>query len=360
MIESAKIIHVDMDCFYAQVEMRDDPQLKGKPVIISGPPNSRSVVCTASYEAREYGVRSAISAAKAYKLCPKGVFIPPNFAKYKEVSRKIHGIFSRYTDKIEPLSLDEAYLDLTSEDEPVSATLIAYEIQKAIYDEIGLTCSIGVSYNKLLAKIGSDFKKPGGITIIEPHKAQKFINKLPIQAFPGVGRKSLSKFHEYGIYTGHDFRKLSFKQAQLLYGRLGSSLYFYTRGVDNREVISERIAKSIGCEYTMANDLQTKDEINYELKKIANECYRRVEKSQKCFKTISLKLKFNDFTQITRAKSLNYYEYNEQILFDVTSELLKTVNLQNDVRLVGITVSNLRDLSELEKQVKIIQIPLDI
>ncbi len=360
MIESAKIIHVDMDCFYAQVEMRDNPRLKGKPVIISGPPNSRSVVCTASYEAREYGVRSAISALRAHKLCPKGVFIPPNFSKYKEVSRQIHQIFHRYTDQIEPLSLDEAYLDLTDPDKQVSATLIAYEIQKAIYDEVGLTCSIGVSYNKLLAKIGSDFKKPGGITVIEPHKAQKFIDKLPISAFPGVGRKSIAKFHDYTIYNGADFRKLSVKQAELLFGRLGLSLYFYTRGVDNREVISERIAKSIGCEYTMDKDLETKDEVRYELKKIANECFRRIGLNQKCFKTISLKIKYEDFTQITRAKSLSYYEYNEQILYDVTSELLEQVKLQGKVRLVGITVSNLSDIKKLEKQTKIVQIPLDI
>lgn len=340
--------------------MRDNPKLKSKPVIISGPPNSRSVVCTASYEARKYGVRSAISAAKAYKLCPKGVFIYPDFAKYKAVSKQINEIFKRYTNKVEPLALDEAYLDLTSENQRVSATLIAQDIQKTIYDELQLTCSIGVSYNKFLAKIGSDFKKPGGITVIEPHKAQGFIDKLPIESFPGVGRKSLKKFHEYTIYNGSDFRKLPREKAELLFGKLGKTLYYYTRGVDNREVISERKSKSIGCEYTMQKDLQTKEEITYELKKIATECYRRISKQQMCFKTISLKLKYTDFVQITRAKSLKYYEYNEQILFDVAETLLEDIELQSEVRLVGITVSNLADLNTYEKQQKIEQILLDI
>ncbi len=360
MNDSAKIIHVDMDCFYAQVEMRDDPKLKGKPVIISGPPNSRSVVCTSSYEARAYGVRAAMSASRAYQLCKEGVFIPPNFAKYREVSRQIQEIFRRYTDQIEPLSLDEAYLDLTKDDEPVSATLIAYEIQKAIFEELNLTCSVGVSYNKLLAKIGSDFKKPGGITVIEPHKAQSFLDKLPIEAYPGVGRKAILKFHEYAIYTGSDFKKLPKDKAQNLYGKLGLSLYQYVRGVDNREVKSERISKSIGCEYTMDVDLQTKDEIKYELKKIAPECFRRIQKHELCFKTISLKIKYSDFTQITRAKSLRYYEYDEQILYDITCELLKQVNLTASVRLVGITVSNLSPLEVLENQLKIEQLTLDI
>ncbi len=360
MIDSAKIIHVDMDCFYAQVEMRDNPKLKGKPVIISGPPNSRSVVCTASYEAREYGVRSAISASRAYKLCPKGVFIPPNFVKYREVSKQIHGIFQRYTTKIEPLSLDEAYLDLTKDDEIVSATLIAYEIQKAIFDELNLTCSIGVSYNKLLAKIGSDFKKPGGITVIEPSKAQNFLDHLEISAFPGVGRKGISKFHDYAIYTGLDFRNLERDKVEKLFGKLGRSLYQYTRGVDNREVISERVSKSIGCEYTMSTDLKNKDEIRAELAKVAPECFRRIRRHELCFKTISLKIKFSDFTQITRAQTMSYYEYNEEILYHTAVRLLENIILQDEVRLVGITVSNLESLSFMEKQVKIEQILLDI
>ncbi len=359
-MESAKIIHVDMDCFYAQVEMRDNPKYQNKPVIISGPPNTRSVVCTASYEARKFGVHSAMSATRAHKLCPSGIFIPPNFQKYREVSKQIHEIFHRYTQVIEPLSLDEAYLDLTDETKQISATLIAKEIQKAIYEELNLTCSIGVSYNKLLAKIGSDFKKPGGITIIEPHRATKFLENLPIEVYPGVGRKARKKLYEYAIYTGKDFKKIDQEKCEKLFGKLGVSLFQYVRGVDNREVNANRIAKSIGCEYTMQVDLKSKEEIRDELKKIATETFRRIQKQEKCFKTITLKIKFDDFSQITRAKTLPFYEYNEEILFQVSCELLKNEEINSLVRLVGITVSTLEAKKEMQKQLKIEQILLKV
>ncbi len=359
-MESAKIIHVDMDCFYAQVEMRDNPKYQNKPVIISGPPNTRSVVCTASYEARKFGVHSAMGASRAYKLCPEGVFIAPNFQKYREVSRQIHAIFHRYSDVIEPLSLDEAYIDLTNVNEKVSATLIANEIQTAIYDELNLTCSIGVSYNKLLAKIGSDFKKPGGITVIEPHKAEGFLEKLAIGAYPGVGKKARVKLYEYAIYTGKDFKRLERDKCEKLFGKLGVSLFQYVRGVDNREVNANRISKSIGCEYTMQTDLETKEQIKTELKKIAKEEFRRIQKQEKCFKTITLKIKYDDFTQITRAKTLPYYEYNEQILYDISCELLKNEPIKSLVRLVGITVSTLKPKHEMKNQLKIEQLLLKI
>lgn len=359
-MESAKIIHIDMDCFYAQVEMRDNPKYQNKPVIISGPPNTRSVVCTASYEARKFGVHSAMSATRAFKLCPSGIFIPPNFQKYREVSKQIHEIFRRYTDIIEPLSLDEAYLDLTDDTKQVSATLIAYEIQKAIYEELNLTCSIGVSYNKLLAKIGSDFKKPGGITVVEPHKATSFLENLSIDTYPGVGKKAKKRMYEYAIYTGKDFKKLDQVKAQKLFGKLGRSLYQYVRGVDNREVNTNRISKSIGCEYTMQVDLESKAQIKVELKKIAKEAFKRIQKQEKCFKTVTLKIKYDDFSQITRAKTLPYYEYNEEILYQVSCELLKNEEIKSLVRLVGITVSTLKPKAHIKEQLKIEQILLKV
>ncbi len=354
-MESAKILHVDMDCFYAQVEMRDNPNLQNKPVIISGPPNSRSVVTTASYEARKYGVHSAMSAAKAYKLCPNGIFVAPNMKKYAAVSKEIHKIFHRFTDKIEPLSLDEAYLDITDLEKPVSATLIAYEIKNAIYEELNLTCSVGVSYNKFLAKIGSDYNKPSGVTIIEPHKAIDFIEALPIKAFPGVGKKVVVKMHNYAIYTGKDYKKLSKEKCEKLFGKLGLSLYQYVRGVDNREVVSERISKSVGTEYTMKNNLESKSEIIEELKLIAKENKRRLDKHKLCFKTVTLKLKFADFQQITRSKTLKYYEESEAVMYEEAITLLNQVKLVDSVRLVGITVSTLEPLSVLNQQIKIEQ-----
>ncbi len=359
-MESAKIIHVDMDCFFAQVEMRDNPKLQGKPVIISGPPNSRSVVATASYEARSYGVHSAMSAAKAYKLCPKGIFVLPNSQKYAEVSREIHKIFQRYTDKIEPLSIDEAFLDVTDENQQVSATIIAHEIKKAIQEELNLSCSVGVSYNKFLAKIGSDYQKPGGITVIEPHQAIKFIEKLPIESFPGVGKKTVVKMHDYAIYNGADLKKLSKRKCEKLFGKLGLSLYQYVRGVDNREVNSERIIKSVGTEYTMHQDLINKQEIKSELKKIAKINKQRLDKHNLCFKTVTLKLKYADFHQITRAKSLQYYEVSEAIMYETACELLKYVQLEGEVRLVGITVSTLSDPEVFKNQIKIEQLEFNI
>ncbi len=359
-MDCAKILHVDMDCFYAQVEMRDNPKLQEKPVIISGPPNTRSVVCTASYEARKYGVHSAMGAAKAYKLCPNGIFVMPNMDKYRQVSKEIHKIFQRYTNVIEPLSLDEAYLDLTDENNPISATLIAEEIKQVIYDELELTCSIGVSYNKFLAKIGSDYNKPNGITIIKPQEAIKFLEELPIERFPGVGRKAKIKMHQYAIYSGKDFKKLNREKSEKLFGKLGKNLHQYVRGVDNREVISNQINKSVGTEYTMAVDLETKAEIIKELDKIAIENKRRLDKHKLCFKTVTLKLKYADFQQITRSKTLKYYEDTSTVMYDVACQLLKEVNLVNAVRLVGITVSTLEELDVLEKQLKIEQITLPI
>ncbi len=359
-MESAKIIHVDMDCFFAQVEMRDNPKLQKKPVIISGPPNSRSVVATASYEARSYGVRSAMSAAKAYKLCPSGIFVPPNMKKYASVSKEIHKIFQRYTDIIEPLSLDEAYLDVTNEHEQVSATIIAHEIKQAIQDELNLSCSVGVSYNKFLAKIGSDYKKPGGITVIEPQNALKFIEKLPIESFPGVGKKMSVKMHEYAIYDGADFKKLSKNKCEKLFGKLGLSLYQYVRGVDNREVETGRIIKSVGTEYTMHQDLVNKEEIISELQKVAKINKERLDKHELCFKTVTLKLKYADFHQITRAKTLHYYEISEAVMYQTACELLNYVQLEGDVRLVGITVSTLAEQNVFEKQIKIEQLKFDL
>lgn len=360
-MESAKIIHVDMDCFYAQVEMRDNPSLKGKPVVISGPPNSRSVVCTASYEARKYGVHAALSAFEAYKRCPEAVFIPPNFDKYRAVSKKLHEIFHRYTDLVEPLSLDEAYLDISQcELHGNSATLIAQEIQNAVLEELNLTCSIGVSFNKLLAKIGSDYKKPFGITVIQPHEGLKFCANLDIKAFPGVGKKARTRLHEYGVYTGSDFHQFSKEKAERLFGKLGISLYQYTRAVDNRIVSPYREPKSVGCEYTLHENVSTKAEVSKIFEEISHETLRRVKKKKRGFKTVTIKIKYQDFTQITRSKSLVYYEQSQEVINKVAQELLNYEHLNGEIRLLGITVSNLIEEEEVAKQLRIEQVYLDV
>ncbi|MCH8496286.1 MAG: DNA polymerase IV, partial [Balneolales bacterium] len=250
-----KIIHVDMDAFYASVEQRDDPSLVGRPVIVGGSPQSRGVVATCSYEARKFGVHSAMPTSQAYRLCPDGAFVYPRFDVYKEVSLQIRAIFDDYTDLVEPLSLDEAYLDVTvNKKENPSATLIAREIQSRVFDEVGLTCSAGVAANKFLAKVASGYKKPSGITVITPEKAEAFINQLPIGKFHGVGAATEKKMLELGIANGADLRERDEVDLVRHFGKSGHFYYRIAHGIDERDVKPNRIRKSVGAENTYSED----------------------------------------------------------------------------------------------------------
>lgn len=346
---SRKIIHVDMDAFYASVEVRENPSLKGKPVIIARHPKDnggRGVVATASYEARKFGVHSAMSAQKAFELCPNGIFVPANFSLYREISSYIRGIFARYTDLIQPLSLDEAYLDVTeNKQNKKSATLIAHEIQKQIYEETQLTCSAGVSYNKFLAKLASDFKKPSGITVVPPEDAQEFLFDLPIEDFYGVGKKSVEGMHEWGIYKGKDlYEKSEFELVQR-FGKFGHSLYRKVRGIDNSPVKVERDRKSVGKESTFQEDLKTEEEVTQALRLLANKVYESLKRNQKHGKTVVLKIRYGDFDTQTRRRTFPNYVSHPEELFAIAMGIWEEEgDLSRGVRLLGVTVTTLDPL----------------
>ncbi|WP_080146111.1 DNA polymerase IV [Marinilactibacillus piezotolerans] len=343
---SRKIIHIDMDAFYASVEVRENPSLKGKPVIIARHPKEnggRGVVATASYEARQYGVHSAMSAQKAYELCPDGIFVSGNFELYRSISREIRAIFSRYTDLIQPLSLDEAYLDITENKIQLnSATLIAQRIQREIYQELRLTCSAGVSYNKFLAKLASDFKKPSGITVIPPEDAHHFLVELPIEKYHGVGRKSVEKMHELGIFKGQDLYDKSEMELVSHFGKMGHSLYRKVRGIDDSRVEADRDRKSVGKERTFLEDLKSDEEVTQSLRQIAHSAFNALKKNQKHGKTVVLKIRYNDFSTLTRRKTFPNYIQDADELFVIALRIFEEEgSLAKGIRLLGITVTNL-------------------
>ncbi len=304
-----KIIHVDMDCFYAAVEMRDNPRLRNIPIAVGGKADSRGVVTTANYIARKYGVRSAMPSAQAARLCPDLVFVPPNFAKYREESLKVREIFSRYTDVIEPLSLDEAYLDVTQcEKFGNSATLIAKDIRKAIFTETGLTASAGIAPNKFLAKVASDWKKPNGQWTVAPQDVSSFVKTLRLSKIPGVGRVTYRKMQLKGFETCEDLQAFSQIELIKLYGKWGKRLYDLVRGIDDREVKTSRIRKSLSVETTFLNDLHLKDEFLKEFEEIFKEFQERFNRflTKNPGAQVSgyvLKLRFTDFRRVTREKS---------------------------------------------------------
>lgn len=346
---SRKIIHIDMDAFYASVEVRENPSLRGKPVIIARHPKEnggRGVVATASYEARKYGIHSAMSAQKAYELCPQGVFVSGNFELYRSISRDIRDIFKRYTDLIQPLSLDEAYLDITENKINLnSATLIAQRIQREIYEELRLTCSAGVSYNKFLAKLASDFKKPSGITVIPTDDAQDFLKQLPIEKYYGVGKKSVEKMHELGIFKGEDLYEKTEMELVEHFGKMGHSLYRKVRGIDDSLVESDRIRKSVGKEKTFLDDLKSEEEVTQSLRQIANLTFAALKKNQKHGKTVVLKIRYNDFSTFTRRKTFPNYIQDADELFVIALRIFEEEgSLTKGVRLLGITVTNLDSL----------------
>lgn len=335
-----------MDAFYASIEQRDNPLYKGKPLVVGGSPQGRGgVVAAASYEARKFGIHSAMSSKQAVQLCKDLIIIRPRFDVYKEMSIKIRSIFQRYTDIIEPLSLDEAYLDVTQDKLNIgSAIEIAELIRSAIKKELNLTASAGVSINKFVAKIASDINKPDGITFIGPSKIKLFMEKLPVEKFFGVGKVTAAKMKTMGIHTGADLKKLS--EAELInhFGKTGRFFYKIVRGEDDRPVQPHRKAKSVGAEDTFPQDLTTLEEMNEELDKIAQLVYDRLSQKQLKGRTITLKIKYHDFKQITRSKSFTNPVCDQDVIVSTAKELLVATDHETQrIRLLGISLSNFNE-----------------
>lgn len=346
MYKERKIIHIDMDAFYASVEQRDNKKLRGKPVIVGGSPNSRGVVCTCSYEARKYGIHSAMPSKIAYKLCPYAYFIPPRFDVYKKVSNQIRNIFYRYTDLVEPLSLDEAFLDVTNPKVPIKyATTIAKFIKRDILLETGLNASAGVSYNKFLAKLASDYEKPNGLTVITPDDSQEFLDKLPINKFFGIGRVTAKTLNNMGIKTGYDLRQLSLFDLEKVFKSRGYTFYNFARGIDNRMVEPYREQKSIGAETTLSHNYRLdEEEVTDILDDLCLEVSERAKYLDKLGKTITLKIKFADFTQITRSVSVEHeINSHEDIRINIYNLLKNLERSDLQIRLLGVSLSNLVD-----------------
>jgi DNA polymerase-4 len=338
-----KIIHIDMDAFYASVEQMDFPELKGKPLAVGGN-EIRGVVAAASYEARKFGVRSAISGSLAKKLCPALIFVPPRFERYKEISKKIRAIFLDYTDLVEPLSLDEAYLDVTKNKKGnPSASLIATEIRKRIFDEVGLTASAGISVNKFVAKIASDYNKPNGQKTVNPEDVAAFLEDLDIKKFYGIGKVTTEKMYQFGIFNGKDLKNKSLEFLETNFGNSGSHFYQIVRGVHTSEVKPNRIIKSIGAERTFNENLSSEIYMEQRLQNIAEELQNRLQKHKIAGKTITLKIKYSDFSLQTRSKSMAYFINDKHIIFDIAKDLLYQERMKNSVRLLGIAVHNLNN-----------------
>ncbi len=339
-----------MDAFYASVEQRDFVELRGKAIAVGGSPDGRGVVATASYEARKFGVRSAMSSRVALQLCPHLLFTPPRFEVYKQVSDHIRSIFRRYTDLIEPLSLDEAYLDVTNDKQQIgSAIEIALQIKDSIKKELSLTASAGVSINKFIAKIASDYQKPDGLTFIGPSKVIRFLESLPVERFFGVGKVTAQKMKGMGIHTGLDLKKFPERDLIRKFGKSGKFFFHMVRGEDNRPVRTNRIAKSIGIEDTFPTDIKESAEMLQELQTLCDKLEKRLENKNKQGRTVTLKIKFSDFSQITRSKTLSFYIHTSQDIFKEIDELFTAVNLvEKRVRLLGVTISNFYD-ADLER-----------
>ena len=352
LMTERKIIHIDMDAFYASVEQRDHPELRGLPIAV-GHAEERGVVSAASYEARKYGVRSAMSSLKAKQLCPHIVFVPGRMSVYKEVSAQIHTIFREYTDLIEPLSLDEAFLDVTHNKKDIELAVdIAKEIKKRIREELNLVASAGISYNKFLAKVASDYRKPDGLCTIHPDQALDFIAKLPIEAFWGVGKVTAQKMHSLGIHKGKDLQQCTLEMLTRLFGKAGYIYYDFARGVDLRPVEAERIRKSVGCEHTLDKDITASSSVIIELYHVATELIERLKRNGFSGNTLTLKIKFYDFKQITRSITQEKELSQMSDILPLAKLLLKEVDYSiRPIRLIGLTVSNPKEEQEEEHNV---------
>ncbi len=343
MTAERKIIHIDMDAFFAAVEQRDRPELRGKPVIVGGDPGGRGVVATCSYEARHFGIHSAMSCARAYRLCPAAIFVRPRFEAYRTASLQIRQIFHEYTDLVEPLSLDEAYLDVTANKPAItSATWISEEIRQKICQHTGLTASAGVSYNKFLAKIASDLQKPDGLTVITPAQAAEFIASLPVRKFHGVGRVTEKKMHSLGIFTGADLGSRSLAELEGRFGKAGRYYHDIAHGIDLRPVVANRIRKSIGKETTLAEDIADTGQMLTILGALADKVAGLLEAKQTSGLTLTLKVKYADFQTVTRSVTREEPIDQAEMMLRLAEQLLETTEAKKRaVRLLGITLSSL-------------------
>jgi DNA polymerase-4 len=344
-----KIIHVDMDAFYASVEQQDNPTLKGKPIAVGGG-SPRGVVAAASYEARKFGVRSAMSGQIALRNCPQLIFVPPRFDRYREVSKAIQKIFYEYTDLVEPLSLDEAYLDVSHNKKGnPSATLVAREIRQKILESTGLTASAGISINKFIAKVASDINKPNGQKTVNPEEVLQFLEGLDIRKFHGVGKVTAEKMYRLGIFTGKDLRERPLDFLEREFGKSGEFYYRVVRGIHLSPVKPHRDPKSVGAERTFVENLSSEIFMLEKLEHIAQELERRLQKSGIAGKTVTLKIKYSDFSLQTRSKTLPYFISDQTLILETAKELLYQSTLENSVRLLGISLANLNTGGNREK-----------
>ena len=330
-----------MDAFFASVEQRDNPELRGKPIAV-GFDGPRGVVSTASYEARPYGVHSAMSMAQAKRRCPQLIVVPPHFEKYKEVSQQIHAVFHEYTDLVEPISLDEAFLDVTDNKKGIELAVdIAKEIKQKILERTSLTASAGISFNKLLAKIASDMRKPNGIFTVHPDRALDFIGSLPVEKLWGVGPKTANRMHEMGVFTGAQLRRISCEHLVQVFGKMGRVYYDFSRGIDNRPVVVAYERKSVGCERTFLEDLHIDTKIIIELYHIVLELVERIERKDFRGRTLTLKLKWDATTQITRSLTQEKVLRTKDDILPLAKRLLKDTEYHDrPIRLMGLSVSS--------------------
>ena len=349
MDQSRKIIHVDMDAFYASVEQLDNPELQDKALAVGGG-TERGVVAAASYEARKFGIRSAMSGEAARRKCPHLIFVKPRFSRYKEVSKVVHSILYQYTDLVEALSLDEAYLDVTNNKKGIpSATLIAEEIRIKIYELTGLTASAGISINKFLAKVASDYNKPNGQKTIPPEDVINFLSDLDVRKFHGVGKVTAEKMYRKGWYTGADLRNQSLSNLEKHFGKSGQFYYDVVRGIHLSPVRAQRKPKSVGAERTFDKNISSEVFMISRLEDIANALAKRLFKTKISGKTITLKIKYSDYVTQTRSKTIPYYTADISVILEIAKELLFQEKLKNSVRLLGISLSNFKKPSTKKK-----------
>lgn len=342
-----------MDAFYASIEQMDNPELKGKPIAVGGSAE-RGVVAAASYEARKFGVKSAMASVIAKRKCPDLIFVKSRFARYKEISTQIHKIFKDYTDLIEPLALDEAFLDVTENKKGIElAADIAKEIRERIEKEIGLTASAGISINKFTAKIATEVNKPNGQKTIHPTKVLEFLERLPVTKFFGVGKVTAKKMHSWGIYTGYDLKQQPLEFLEQNFGKSGKHFYNIVRGVQHSEVKPNRIRKSVGAERTFNEDIESESFMLEKLLAIAEELERRMIKSKNKGRTITVKIKYNDFTQTTRSKTVDEMLQRKEEFFYLIEELLYQKEIEKPVRLLGVSITNLENNKEEKMDVQL-------
>lgn len=349
MTTTRKIIHIDMDAFFAAVEQRDFPKYRGKPIIVGGQPNSRGVVATCSYEARKYGIHSAMPSSQAFRACPQAIFVKPRFEAYRQVSEQIRAIYRQYTDLVEPVSLDEAYLDVTLvNDFKGSATLLAKDIKSQIKRQTELIASAGISYNKFLAKIASDINKPDGLCLITPEQGPDFIAELPVGKFHGIGKATEAKMLALGLRTGADLKDCSPVLLQQHFGKAGAHYHNIAHGIDNRPIRTNRPSKSVGVETTFQQDLIDPDTILEQLEQLLFKAVHKVRSKNLSAHTLTVKIKYDNFEQITRSRTLLTAVNDEPASTDIIRDLInKTETGIRKIRLLGVTLSSLQPRSEM-------------